>query len=91
MLFRPLNFALPVLAPEAVLRVRPLSIVPERYHFWLYFWPVTPILQFSRQVLIEGTLPSLRAHLFLLVMTAAIVTIGSLLFRVYSAKAMEQL
>ena len=45
--------------------VYPLDIIPERLHFYLYLWFPTPIIQFSREVLVHGTLPSLRAHLLL--------------------------
>jgi lipopolysaccharide transport system permease protein len=61
--------------------VYPLSIMPERFHLYLYAWPPTPIIQFSRAVLIDGAVPSLRAHLILAAETAAILTIGILIFR----------
>jgi lipopolysaccharide transport system permease protein len=69
----------------------PISTLPERYHFWLYLWPVTPIIQFTRAVLIDGATPTWRAHLFLLAMTAAIFAAGVMIFRRYVASAMETL
>jgi lipopolysaccharide transport system permease protein len=69
----------------------PLSILPERYHVWLYLWPVTPVIQFSRQVLIDGTPPTLKAHLMLLGIAFAALGGGVLLFRRYAPSAMEKL
>ena len=71
--------------------VYPIDVIPERYHFWLYAWPVTPIIQFSRSVLVDGQLPSLRAHLMLLGMTAGILATGATIFMTRSARAMEKL
>jgi lipopolysaccharide transport system permease protein len=69
----------------------PIGTLPERYHFILYLWPVTPIIQFSRSVLLDGTTPSLTAHLLLLAMSATILGGGALIFRRYIARAMEAL
>lgn len=69
--------------------IYPLSIIPERYHVYLYAWPPTPIIQFSRAVLIEGVVPSLRAHLILAAETAAILAVGILVFRRYGRRAAE--
>ncbi len=69
----------------------PLSILPERYHVWLYLWPVTPIIQFSRAVLIDGTPPTLKAHALLFGIAFATFGIGVLLFRRYAPSAMETL
>ena len=71
--------------------IYPLSMLPEKFHFWLYLWPPTSIIQFSRQVLLEGSVPSLRAHGLLLVMTAAILGVGVLLFRRHAPGAAEHL
>ena len=43
--------------------IYPLGIMPERFHFYLYLWPPTPIIQFSRAVLVDGMCRRLRAHL----------------------------
>jgi ABC-type polysaccharide/polyol phosphate export permease len=69
--------------------VYPLDILPERLHLYLYVWPPTPIIQFSRAVLIEGQVPSLRAHILLSVETAVILLLGALVFRRYSPRAAE--
>jgi len=69
--------------------IYPLEILPERFHRVLYLWPPTPIIQFTRSVLVEGVLPSLRAHLLLFAMTATILLVGALVFRFASANAAE--
>ena len=34
--------------------IYPLEILPERFHFYLYLWPPTPVIEFSRAVLVRG-------------------------------------
>lgn len=69
----------------------PMSVLPEKYHFYLYLWPVTPVLQFSRSVLINHEVPTLRAHLLLLGVAATILTAGILLFRKNAPHVVEDL
>ena len=45
--------------------IYPLEILPERLHVYLYLWPPTPIILFSRSVLVDGQMPSLLAHALL--------------------------
>lgn len=71
--------------------VYPLRTIPEQFHFYLYLWPPTPIIQFARMVLIEGNTPTLKGHLFLGLMTAAILGGGVLVFRRFSPRAAEYL
>jgi lipopolysaccharide transport system permease protein len=71
--------------------VYPLDVIPVRYHFWLYAWPVTPIIEFSRAVLVEGAIPSLRAHLMLVGVTLFIFAVGVVLFQSQKDRAMEKL
>lgn len=71
--------------------VYPLGALPERLHFLLYLWPPTPIIQFSRAVLIDGTIPSLRAHLFLALETAVLFGVGLWLYRRHSPRIAENL
>jgi lipopolysaccharide transport system permease protein len=69
----------------------PLRILPEKYHFYLYAWPVTPIVQFTRMVLVDRRAPTLKAHLLLLCMSLTIFGIGAALFRKHAPRAVEQL
>jgi ABC-type polysaccharide/polyol phosphate export permease len=71
--------------------VYPLGILPERLHFYLYLWPPTPVIQFARMVLVEGVVPSARAHLLLLAVTLATFSAGVLLFRQLAPTAVEHL
>ena len=61
--------------------IYPLGVLPERVHPFLFLWPPTPVIEFSRAVLIEGATPSLRAHLCLLAVAAASLGAGALTYR----------
>lgn len=69
--------------------IYPLDILPERLHFWLFLWPPTPIIQFTREALVSGAPPSLKAHMLLTVESAAILLIGILIFRHYRPRIAE--
>ncbi len=71
--------------------VYPLGILPERVHAYLYAWPPTPIILFSRSVLVDGRIPSLLAHALLLVETAVILGAGLLIYRARAARVAEDL
>jgi lipopolysaccharide transport system permease protein len=71
--------------------IYPLDIIPERYHIYLYLWPPTPVIQFSRAVLVDGSIPTLKAHLLLVAVAAAVFTAGAAIFRVHSPTAAENL
>lgn len=69
--------------------VYPLRVMPERYHFYFYLWPPTPVIEFSRSVLVAGIVPSTRAHLLLAAEAACALAIGTLVFRRYAPRAAE--
>ncbi len=69
--------------------VYPLGIVPERLHFYFYLWPPTPIIEFSRAVLVSDAVPSLTAHIFLIAEVLAALIIGALVMRRYGPRAPE--
>jgi lipopolysaccharide transport system permease protein len=71
--------------------IYPLRILPERYHFYFYLWPPTPVIEFSRSVLVAGVVPSARAHLLLVLEAACVLAIGLLVFRRYSPRAAEHI
>jgi ABC-type polysaccharide/polyol phosphate export permease len=71
--------------------IYPLNIIPERYHIYLYLWPPTPVIQFSRAVLVDGAIPTFKAHLLLVAVAAAVFTAGASIFRAYSPNAAENL
>jgi lipopolysaccharide transport system permease protein len=69
--------------------VYPLGIVPERFHVYFYLWPPTPIVEFSRAVLVTGATPSITAHVYLAIEVLACLAIGILVFRRYAPRAPE--
>jgi lipopolysaccharide transport system permease protein len=71
--------------------IYPLGILPERVHVYLYAWPPTPIILFSRSVLIDGRVPSPLAHALLLFETLGILGAGALVYRWRAPRVAEQL
>lgn len=71
--------------------VYPLSILPERIHFYLYCWPPTAVIQFVRSVLVLGVVPSARAHAMLAAASLASLAVGALLFKRFSPRSVEYL
>jgi lipopolysaccharide transport system permease protein len=71
--------------------IYPLAILPERLHFWLYLWPPTPVIQFSRFVLVEGEAPTARGHLYLALLTLVILGAGIAVYRRLCPRAVEEL
>lgn len=71
--------------------IYPLDIIPERFHVWFFLWPPTPVIQFSRMVLVQGQTPSLLAHLLLTGMTLAILALGVLVYRHHADRIAEYL
>jgi lipopolysaccharide transport system permease protein len=69
--------------------IYPLNILPERYHFYLYIWPPTPIIEFSRSVLVNGVLPTATGHTYLAADAALCLLAGVALFRRLSPRAAE--
>jgi lipopolysaccharide transport system permease protein len=71
--------------------VYPLRVIPLKYHFAMYFWPPTAIIEFSRAVLVDGTIPTMRAHMFLLFETTVLLAVGAAFFRRLAPRAAEYL
>jgi lipopolysaccharide transport system permease protein len=71
--------------------IYPLAILPERLHFYLYLWPPTPIIQFSRDVLVQGTLPTATAHVCLCAAVMISLAAGALVYRQLGPTAAEYL
>jgi lipopolysaccharide transport system permease protein len=71
--------------------VYPLGILPERFHAYLYVWPPTPIIEFSRAVLVNGAAPTATAHTYLAIDAAVCLVIGIAVFRRLAPRAAEYL
>ena len=71
--------------------IYPLHILPERVHAYLYVWPPTPIILFSRSVLVDAQTPSLLAHALLTLETIAILAVGALIYRWKAPRVAEHL
>lgn len=71
--------------------IYPLDILPERFHWYLYLWPPTLIIQLSRMVLVKGELPTLRAHVLLAGAAAIALAAGIAVYRRHAPRAAENL
>jgi len=71
--------------------IYPLGIMPERFHFYFYLWPPTPIIEFSRAALIRHQIPSATAHLYLVVELVVALAAGVFVMRRYGPRAAEYL
>jgi lipopolysaccharide transport system permease protein len=71
--------------------VYPLGVIPERFQLYLYLWPPTPIIEFSRSVLVDGRVPGLLPHLGLLAVTLTIGAAGVAVYRRLAPRAAEYL
>jgi len=69
--------------------IYPLGILPERFHFYLYLWPPTPVIEFSRMVLVAGAMPTLRGHTYLAIDAAVCLIVGIIVFTRLSPRAAE--
>jgi lipopolysaccharide transport system permease protein len=69
--------------------IYPLGILPERFHAYLFIWPPTPVIEFSRAALVKGTLPTPTAHAYLAVDALVCLAAGIGVFRSLSARAPE--
>jgi lipopolysaccharide transport system permease protein len=71
--------------------IYPLEILPERFHFYLYVWPPTPVIEFSRSVLVRGSFPTGTGHLYLAAEALVCLLVGMLIFERLSPRAAEHL
>ena len=71
--------------------IYPISILPEKFHFYLYLWPPTPVIEFARDVLVRGVVPTATAHLCLAGVAALTMAAGVVIFRALSPRAAEYL
>lgn len=58
-----------------------INMVPQKYHFALYLNPMTRIIQYSRNVVIEGKFPQLDGIIASLAATLAVFYLGYFVFK----------
>ena len=71
--------------------IYPLDIIPERYHFYLYVWLPTPVIQYTRSILVHGQVPSLRAHALLVAAAVIVLGAGAVVYRRFVQRAIEEI
>jgi lipopolysaccharide transport system permease protein len=71
--------------------IYPIGVIPERFQFYLYVWPPTAVIEFSRSVLVDGRIPSLRGHFDLAAVALAAAGIGVAVYRRFAPRAAEYL
>jgi len=68
-----------------------LSIVPQKFHSWVYLNPLTRVIQYSREAIIENRVSNLDGILALILMTATIFIFGYFVFRARARYFAEEL
>lgn len=71
--------------------IYPIGILPERLHAVLYAWPPTPIVVFSRSVLVDGHAPSPLGHALLALEAGVVLLAGVLVYRARAPRVAEEL
>ena len=71
--------------------IYPVGILPERFHFYLYLWAPTPVIEFARAVLVARTWPTTTAHVYLALAVAFCLVAGMLVYRKLGPRAAEYL
>jgi lipopolysaccharide transport system permease protein len=71
--------------------IYPLGVIPERFHLWLFLWPPTPVIEFARAALVDGTLPTARGHACLALMVVFLLGGGTAVYRRYAPRSAEYL
>ena len=71
--------------------IYPIGVIPERFQFYLYVWPPTVVIEFSRSVLVDGRIPSLRGHLDLGAVAIGVACLGVVIYRRFAPRAAEYL
>lgn len=71
--------------------IYPLDIVPHKFHFYLYMWLPTAVIQFSRSVLVKGEIPTITGHLLLLGSALVVFFAGAALYCRLAPRSLERL
>jgi len=71
--------------------IYPLQVIPERFHTLLFLNPVTGLIQYTRLILLDGTLPSAAGALYVTVFSIGLLAAGLWLFGRHAHLAAEEL
>lgn len=71
--------------------IYPISIIPEKYHRFIFFNPLARIITYSRALFIENSIPSFQLNAVLFLMTIFIFFIGFFVFRSRESSITEML
>jgi len=71
--------------------IYPLDIVPEKFRSYLYVWPPTAVIQFSRSVLVKGAIPTIQDHVMLLGSATVVLFLGIVLYCRLAPRSLERL
>lgn len=71
--------------------IYPIDLVPKEYVFYLFLNPITGIVEFSRELVIEHRLPDLYWTLYVFGVIALVFLLGLLVFNRLSHKVAEEL
>ncbi len=71
--------------------IYPIGVIPERYHFYLYLWPPTAVIEFARATLVNQRTPGVTANLDLAILTMVVLSVGMLIYWRLSPRAAEYL
>jgi lipopolysaccharide transport system permease protein len=69
--------------------IYPMGVIPERFHLYLYLWPPTAVMEFSRAVLVAGQIPSAADHVSLALGAFGILGLGVVVYNRFAARAPE--
>ena len=68
-----------------------VDMVPHKYHFWIFQNPMARIIQYSREVIINHTVPSLTGILGSILLVALFFFLGYFVFKHRQANFAEEL
>lgn len=71
--------------------IYPMGVIPEHFQFYLYLWPPTAVIEFSRAVVVDGRIPSAIANLDLLAVASVVLASGVFVYRRLAPRASEYL
>jgi len=69
----------------------PITLVPEKYLFYMFLSPITGLMQYSRTLMLDKNLPSFEGAMYFLIGVLLIFAIGFLVFKKLSRNIAEKI